>query len=454
VPSAPPVVGDNFALLDLFDELRWRGMLAQTSAGTEERLKSGRPLRVFNGFDPTGPSLHIGHLLPLFGLRAFQRAGATPVVVLGGATAMVGDPSGRSSERNLADRAVIAANTSAIAAQIGRFLDQEGPNQVVILDNHDWLKDWSLLDFLRDIGKHFSINTMLVQDSVANRLKAGGLSFTEFAYMTLQAADFLHLHQSQGVEMQTGGSDQWGNITAGLSLIGSAAHSADPARATASVGGPAVRTEPAAFGLTFPLLIGANGQKFGKSASGDNIWLDPARTSSFAFFQHWLNVPDSSVGMLLRFFTEMDQTQIKALEAAQVQSPQDRPAQRALAVDITARIHGAQEADLAAKVSAALFARELDLALVPAMSAALGAAQVSFEDLSSVSAQALGLAAGAFSSKGDARRLIGGGAVTINGVRIDAIEQIIPDPIAGRFFVLRVGPSRVVVVRLGSNDGD
>ncbi|MGZ6339237.1 MAG: tyrosine--tRNA ligase, partial [Candidatus Limnocylindrales bacterium] len=333
-------------LAGLLDELRWRGMLHEATPGLASRLASGRAIRIYNGFDPTAPSLHIGSLVPIFGLLHLQRAGGTPVAVVGGATGMVGDPSGRSAERVLLDRTTIASNAAAIRDQLGHFLDfsPDAPNAAVLVDNAEWLAPLGLLEFLRDVGKHFTIPYMLGKDSVQLRLDRG-LSFTEFSYMLLQAYDFLHLHRAMGVEAQAGGADQWGNITAGLELI-------------RRVEGAGADGEERAHGLAYPLLTNPSGAKFGKSEAGENVWLSAELTSPYRFYQHWLNADDRDVARYLRFFTLFPQERIEELEAALVATPEARTAQRALAQDVTARVHGEDEAALQDRVSRAAFSRE------------------------------------------------------------------------------------------------
>ena len=318
VPSEIPLTAE----LDpagLLAELRWRGLLQDATPGLDQRLANGIPLSAYNGFDPTAISLHVGHLVPVFGLLHLQRHGNRPVVVVGGGTGMIGDPSGRSGERALQTRETIVGNVAALRVQLERFLDfKPGPTGALMVDNFDWLGPWSLLDFLRDIGKHFTVPYMLAKDSVQIRLQAG-LSFTEFSYMLLQAADFLHLYREFGVEAQLGGADQWGNITAGLELI------------RRVEGGEA-------FGLSFPLHMNASGEKFGKSNAGGNVWLDTAQTSPFEFYQYWFGAADADVGALLRKFTLLDRPTIERVEAAHAAAPERRVAQRVLARDITSRV--------------------------------------------------------------------------------------------------------------------
>ena len=285
----------------LLPELEWRGMLHATTPGLPARLASGRPISGYNGFDPSGPSLHVGHLVPIFGLLQFQRHGGTPVALLGGGTGMIGDPSGTSAERNLLDPETLDANVTAIRSQLGRFLDfTPGAGGALLVNNLDWLGQTGLIEFLRDTGKHFTIPYMLAKDSVQTRLDRG-LSFTEFSYMLLQAADFEHLYRTQGVELQMGGADQWGNITAGLELI----------RRRGGGG----EGDERAHGLAYPLLLSPSGAKFGKSEGGESVWLDPERTSPYAFYQYWLNTDDRDVGTYLRWFTLKSRDEIEALEA-------------------------------------------------------------------------------------------------------------------------------------------
>ncbi|HEX5828351.1 MAG TPA: tyrosine--tRNA ligase, partial [Candidatus Limnocylindrales bacterium] len=331
-------------LAGFLDELEWRGILHATTPGFRARLATGRPIAGYNGFDPTADSLHVGHLIPIFGLVRFQRHGGKPIALVGGGTGMIGDPSGRSSERNLLDLPTLERNVAAIRAQLEHFLDFEpGPVQAEMANNLDWLGKLSLIDYLRDTGKHFTIPYMLAKDSVQQRLERG-LSFTEFSYMTLQALDFATLYRQHGVELQMGGADQWGNITAGLELI----------RRTA--GGDA--EESPAHGVAYKLLLSPSGSKFGKSESGDSVWLDPARTTPYAFYQYWLNADDRDAGTYLRWFTLFGREEIEGLEREVAERPEAREAQRRLAHDVTARVHGEEAAGDAVAVSAALFQRE------------------------------------------------------------------------------------------------
>jgi tyrosyl-tRNA synthetase len=409
-------------------------MLHQHTPGLPARLATGRPIAGYNGFDPSAESLHVGNLVPIFGLIRLQRAGGKPYALVGGGTGMIGDPSGRSSERNLLDRATLAHNAEAIHAQLERFLDfSPGPSQAVMVNNLDWLGELSLVEFLRDTGKHFTVPYMLAKDSVQIRLDRG-LSFTEFSYMLLQAHDFAHLYRTHGVEMQMGGADQWGNITAGLELI----------RRTAAEG-----EESPAHGIAYPLLLSPSGTKFGKSEEGDSVWLDPARTSPYAFYQYWVNADDRDVPIYLRWFTEFTRERVAELEAAMAARPDAREAQRALALDVTARVHGGDAAAHAVRVSEAAFSRQ---PLVdPAVLATLHEAVDGFtftEEQARGPLVALLVATGTFASNGEARRMIGGGGVTVNDQRISTADAPVPALIAGEWLVVRIGKRKLRVGRL------
>jgi tyrosyl-tRNA synthetase len=418
----------------LLGELEWRGLLHGTTPGLPARLASGRQIAGYNGFDPSGSSLHVGHLIPVFGLLHLQRRGGRPVALVGGATGMIGDPSGTSAERNLLDRDTLAANVAAIRGQLERFLDfSAGAASAVVVNNLDWLGPVGMLDFLRDVGKHFTIPYMLAKDSVQARM-AGGLSYTEFSYMLLQAADFRHLHRTMGVELQAGGADQWGNITAGLELI----------RRSDGAG----EAEDRAHGVAYELLLDANGAKFGKTAAGTSVWLDATRTSPFAFYQYWLERDDAEVPRLLRFFTLLAREEIEALDAEQVARPEGRPGQRALARDITARVHGDHAARHAVEVSEAAFSRQP--IRDPAVLATLHEAMDGFEFTDAdreAGAMAFAVASGTFSSNGEARRTIAQGGLSINDERVTSPEARVAEPIAGEWLVVRVGKKRLRVGR-------
>ncbi len=421
-------------LAGLLDELRWRGMLHQSSHGLAERLATGEPIRGYNGFDPTASSLHIGSLVPIFGMIHLQRAGGVPIAVVGGGTAMIGDPSGRSSERLLLSPSTVEENIVGIQAQLTRFLDFDGPNGAELVDNYEWLSSYSLLRFLRDIGKHLTVPYMLAKDSVQVRLDAG-LSFTEFSYMLLQAADFLHLYRTGHVELQMGGADQWGNITAGLELIRKEFGAAEG--------------QDLAFGLSYPLLTNESGAKYGKTAAGTSVWLDPAKTGPFAFYQYWLDADDRDIGKYLRTFTLFDRARVTDLEAQQAAHPETRVAQRAMAYDITARVHGEDEAKKAIRVSEAAFSKEpiLDPEVLEALCAAIDSFEFTAEDAAG-GALRIALVSGHYTSNGEARRAIAQGGLSINDERVKAPEDAVPAPIAGRYLVLRAGKKNLRIGRL------
>jgi tyrosyl-tRNA synthetase len=427
----------------LLAELEWRGMLHATTPGLPERLATGRPIAGYNGFDPSGPSLHIGHLVPVFGLIHLQRHGGRPVALVGGATGMVGDPSGRSSERNLLDRATLEANVASIHAQLERFLDFSGSFAARMVNNLDWLGDVPMLEFLRDVGKHFTIPYMLAKDSVQTRM-SGGLSYTEFSYMLLQAADFRHLYRHEGVELQMGGADQWGNITAGLELIRRSEGAGSGEDAEAGDAGDAH-----AHGLAYPLFTDPSGAKFGKTAEGTSVWLDPTRTSPYAFYQYWLATEDPDVGGRLRFFTLLSRPEIEGLEAELAEAPELRSAQQALAYDVTARVHGTEAANTAVATSQAAFSREP--IREPAVLAQLYDNVDGFEFTDAqrrAGSLSFLVATGTFASNGEARRAIAGGGVTVGDVRLASPDDPVPEPVAGEWLVVRVGKKRLRVGRL------
>jgi len=427
-------------LAGLLPDLGWRGLIHATTDGLEARLASGAPLRAYNGFDPTFHSLHVGHLIPIFGLVRLQRFGGQPVAVVGGGTGLIGDPSGRSAERPLLDRSAIQANVHAIRDQLAHYLDfAPGPTQALLVNNLDWLGDARLLDFLRDIGKHFTVPYMLAKDSVQVRMDKG-LSFTEFSYMLLQATDFMHLHRSYGVELQCGGADQWGNITAGLELI----------RRTTGLRRPGVDggSDPV-HGLAYPLLLNASGAKFGKSESGESIWLDPALTSPYRFYQYWLDAEDRDIGTYLRWFTLFDRAQIEDLEAGQAANPERRGAQRALARDLTERTHGRGAAERVARVSELLFGGDpaaADAQTLADLAAEIPAAPWPEGEPADPARPGLELVeilllAGTASSRGEARRLVEQGGIHVNGRPARDLEErfTADDLLAGRFLLVRRG---------------
>jgi tyrosyl-tRNA synthetase len=425
---------DAAGLPGLLDELRWRGLLHSSSGGLEERLATGRTIKGYSGFDPTGPSLHIGSLVPIFGMIHLQRAGGTPVIVVGGGTAMIGDPSGRSAERLLLSRATVEENIVGIQAQLTRFLDFDGPNGAELVDNYEWLSSYSLLRFLRDIGKHLTVPYMLAKDSVQIRLESG-LSFTEFSYMLLQAADFLHLYRAGGVEMQMGGADQWGNITAGLELIRKEFGAGDG--------------QDLAYGLSYPLLTNESGAKYGKTAAGTSVWLDAEKTSPFQFYQYWLDADDRDVGKYLRTFTLFDRAKVEDLEAQQTAHPETRVAQKAIGFDLTARVHGEEAARNAVRLSEAAFSKDpiRDLDVLDGLFKEIDHFEFTSEDVAG-GALRMAIASGIYASNGEARRAMAQGGLSMNDERVKAPEDAVPELIGDRYLVLRAGKKSVRIGRL------
>ncbi len=415
----------------LLDDLTWRGLIAQVAS--EDRLAelvTAGGATVYCGFDPTAPSLHVGHLVPLLTLARYQRAGVRPIALAGGGTGMIGDPSGRTSERMLNEAGTVDAWTERIRGQLSRFLDFDAG--ALLLNNLDWLAPLTAIELLRDVGKHFPMGWMLGKESVRTRIEGEGLSFTEFSYMVLQSYDFLHLERAYGCLLQIGGSDQYGNITAGIELI----RRADGASAA---------------GQTVPLITDASGQKFGKS-TGAAVWLDPERTSPYAFYQYWLNVDDRDAGRYLRLFTFLDRPEIEAIEAVQAERPERREAQRRLAQEMTVMVHGDQEWRRAVEVSEALFGKgrlgeldpkRLEVALEAAPTVRLG------PDIEPTYA-ALMVETGLVKSTSEAARLAAGGGVYANDDKIEDVSVVPPDAafLGGRVLVLRRGRrSHGLVVR-------
>jgi tyrosyl-tRNA synthetase len=419
-------------------ELAWRGLLSQQTEGAAGALSAGQ-VSGYCGFDPTADSLHVGNLVPIMGLVHLQRAGHRPVALVGGGTGLIGDPSGRSAERPLADITVIEANADGIRKQLEHFLDFSGSSAATMRNNADWLVPLGAVPFLRDVGKHFSINYMLAKESVKARLEEG-ISFTEFAYMLLQAYDFLELNQRFGVTLQIGGSDQYGNITAGCELV------------RRSTGG-------SVHGVTMPLVTKSDGTKFGKSEGG-NVWLDPARTSPFRFYQFWMNADDRDTSRYLRFFTLMERDEIESLDRAIAERPETREAQAQLALDVTSRLHGAEAAALARDVSRLLFDRKSDPRELGPAALQVLRDEIPFRRLGAVrdvsgndgqaSVLDMLVETGLVKSKGDGRRQLQQGAVTINGRRLGGEEQFVSatEAIGGAFYLIRKGSRDVALVEL------
>ncbi|HEY7878007.1 MAG TPA: tyrosine--tRNA ligase [Gemmatimonadaceae bacterium] len=392
----------------LLDELSWRGLLYQHTDALGAALSAGR-ISAYCGFDPTAQSLHVGNLVPVMGLVHLQRAGHRPIALVGGGTGMIGDPSGKSTERQLQTRETVEANGRAIGGQLARFLDFTGPAAAIRRDNAEWLMPLGAVEMLRDVGKHFTVNYMLAKESVKARLD-GGISFTEFSYMLLQAYDYLQLHQREGATLQIGGSDQWGNITAGIELIRRV-------------------TGHEAHALTMPLVTTASGTKFGKTEAGA-VFLDPRLTSPYRFYQFWINADDRDVPRWLRFFTLLDRAAIEALEREAAEHPERRTAQRALAEDVTTRVHGADVTRTAEEVSGLLFGgadpAALSVRALEALAEEIPTARVrwtrtagseSSSDGRSLALQDALVTAGLASSKSDARRTLQQGGIAVNGVK-------------------------------------
>ena len=423
-------------MANLFEELTGRGLLHEATDEVDELLSKER-ITAYIGFDPTAASLHVGSLLTVLGLARLQRFGHTPIALVGGATGMIGDPSGKSQERVLQSPEQIAENVVGIRAQLERFLDfGAGRNAARLVNNADWLRPIDLLTFLRDVGKHFTVNFMLQKESVSRRLESQeGISYTEFSYLLLQAYDYLHLFDHQGCRLQMGGSDQWGNITAGIDLIRK------------------LRGEKA-HGLVWPLMKTASGAKFGKTEAG-TIWLDPRRTSPFRFYQFWLNTDDRDVTAYLKSFTFLERSAIGELEAAVEAVPERRDAQRVLAREVTTLVHGAEQTARAEHASGLLFGERItDLTADDVLEV--------FEDVPSTEVPAdeidtggIGLVdllvrAHAAPSKSEARRLVQAGGVYVNNRRAADPQARLSrsDAIGGRVFVLRKGQKQQFVVRL------
>ena len=393
--------------MDFIEELTWRGMIHTVMPGTDEQLKKGMTT-AYLGIDPTADSLHIGHLCGVMMLRHFQRCGHKPLALVGGATGMIGDPSGKSAERNLLDEKTLRHNQEAIKKQLSKFLDFESdaPNKAELVNNYDWTKDISFLDFAREIGKHITVNYMMAKDSVQKRLNGearDGLSFTEFTYQLLQGFDFLTLYKDKDCKLQLGGSDQWGNITTGTELI------------RRKLGGEA-------YALTCPLITKADGGKFGKTESG-NVWLDPRYTSPYKFYQFWLNVSDADAEKYLKIFTSLSKEEIEALVEEHAKDPGQRPMQKRLAKEVTIMVHSEDDYNAAVEASQILFSNKADEALrnldektllevfegVPSFKVEKAELEQGLPALELLAAKT-----GVFPSKGEARKMIQQGGVSIN----------------------------------------
>jgi tyrosyl-tRNA synthetase len=420
----------------LLDELAWRGLVYQHTDALPAALGNGS-LGAYAGFDPTAPSLHLGHLVPVMGLVHLQRAGHRPVALVGGGTGLIGDPSGRASERLLLTPEQVDDNVRAIRVQLERFLDFSGAGAAKVMNNAEWLTRLGAIEFMRDVGKHFTVNFMLAKESVRSRLEAG-ISYTEFSYMLLQAYDFLELCRRETVTLQIGGSDQWGNITAGADLIrrvlGTEAHA-----------------------LTLPLVTTATGAKFGKS-EGNAVWLDAHRTSPYKFYQFWINTDDRDVGKYLRYFTLMSRDEIESLEATSAEHPEQRVAQQALARDVTTRVHGTDAARVAGEVSGLLFGGEeatsLSVAALEALRAEMPFVEIPANgtggDDGALDVLELFVTAKLAPSKGAARRLLEQGGLYANGRRLTPADRQLGAGsfLAGGHLLLRKGAREYALVRV------
>lgn len=421
---------------DAFAELKWRGLIYDYVAGAPELLAAEK-VTVYNGFDATADSLHIGHLVPLIALARLQRFGHRPIALAGGGTTMVGDPSGKNAERRLLSREEIEANVAAIKQQLAHFLDFEvKTNPARVMNNADWLLELNLITFLRDIGKHFTVNAMIAKDSVKTRLeREEGISFTEFSYMLMQSYDFLHLYEHEGCKLQTGGSDQWGNITAGVELI------------------RRVKGE-AAYGMVYPLITRADGSKFGKTEAGA-VWLDPNRTSPYRFYQFWLNTDDRDVIQYLKFFTFLSQPEIEELEQATVEHPEQREAQRRLAREMTGLLHGDTALARAEQAAQVLFGGALDglsAAEIEDIFSDVPSSILSKERFSGAGMPLVDLLveSGLTGSKSEARRAVAEGGVNLNNQRVsDAAQTVTAEALLeGRYLVLRRGRKNYHLVKV------
>jgi tyrosyl-tRNA synthetase len=418
----------------LLTELEWRGFLHQHTEGLSDALVA-RTVTGYAGFDPTAKSLHVGNLVPVMGLLRLQEHGHRPIVVVGGGTGLIGDPSGRSDERPLATPEVVAENTAAIRAQLERFIEFSGATGARMVNNADWLMELRAVDFMREVGKHFTVNYMLQKESVRSRMDAG-ISYTEFSYMLLQAYDYLELHRRHDVTLQVGGSDQWGNITAGVELI----------RRTTGAGTHA---------LTFPLITTSTGTKFGKTAAGA-VWLDPSMTSPYKFYQYWINTDDRDAGRFLRYFTTKSRDEIEALDAATASQPEKREAQHVLAMELTRRVHGEEVVRAVQEATRTLFGGEV-----------LGLSAHTFDvlrqEIPTFTVDGIGelttwtvveaVCAGPdalFKSKGEAKRAVAQGGVYVNNERVPTEPRRIEreELMRGTYLLLRKGSRSYALIEV------
>lgn len=420
--------------MNFVEELRWRGMIHDMMPGTEEQLQK-ELTSAYVGIDPTADSLHIGHLVGVMMLKHLQRAGHRPIALIGGATGMIGDPSMKSQERNLLDEETLHRNQEGIRKQLEKFLDfhSDAPNAAKLVNNYDWMKNYSFLNFIRDIGKHLTVNYMMAKDSVKKRLSSEsnvGLSFTEFSYQLLQGYDYLYLYQNEGCRLQMGGSDQWGNITTGTELIRR-------------------KTGGEAFALTCPLITKADGGKFGKTESG-NVWLDRRYTSPYKFYQFWLNVSDGDAEKYMKIFTSLSKEEIEALAKEQAEAPHLRPMQKRLAQEITVMVHSVEDYEAAVEASSILFGNSTAEALKKLdedtlLSVFEGVPQFEIsKDALKEGVKAVDLlteAAAVFPSKGEMRKLVQSGGVSLNKEKLQVFDEIIDDTklLNGKYLLAQKG---------------
>ena len=427
--------------MNFVEELTWRGMIHDIMPGTDEMLEK-EMVSAYVGIDPTADSLHIGHLVGVMMLKHFQHSGHRPIALVGGATGMIGDPSGKSQERNLLDESTLRKNQEALKMQISRFLDfdTDVPNRALMVNNYDWMKDYLFLDFIRDIGKHITVNYMMAKDSVKKRLGAeskSGMSFTEFTYQLVQGYDFLVLYRDFNCRLQMGGSDQWGNIITGTELI------------RRTDGGEA-------YALTCPLITKSDGGKFGKTEEG-NVWLDPVRTSPYKFYQFWLNVSDEDAEKYLKIFTMLGQAEVGLLVKDHESAPHLRVMQKKLAEEVTVMVHSREEYDMAVEASGILFGKGTTDSLKKiredvflAVFEGVPQFEVPSSDMDQDVLELLAVETGVFASKGEARRLVSGGGVSINKEKITGPDQRITgdDFINNKYLLVQKGKKNYYLIRV------
>ena len=424
--------------MNIYDEFTWRGLIYDTTEGLSEILAREK-VTAYIGFDPSAPSLHVGSLIPIMGLVHMQRYGHTPIAVIGGGTGLIGDPSGKTQERPLMTKEELNDNLEGIREQLSRFLDFNAKtNPAMMVNNADWLCTINLTDFLRDIGKHFSINSMIAKESVSNRLGKDGISFTEFSYLLLQAYDFLVLYEKYNCTVQMGASDQWGNITAGIDLI------------RRSHGGKA-------YGLVFPLLTTASGTKYGKTESG-HLWLDAKLTSPYRFYQFWINTDDKDVITFLKYFTLLSPLEIEELAETVVSQPEKREAQKKLAQEMTRLVHGDTALSKAEHASRILFGEQVkNLNLQDVLDIFATAPSIKIDKSrfygDGMTLVDLVISTGLAQSKGEARRIIEGGGIYLQNIRVTDTRHTIslPDAIEGQAFILRKGQKQYRVARISED---